>query len=240
MRGSHFATTHWSVVLTAGQDESPEAAQALAALCETYWYPLYAYVRRRGYGAEDARDLTQGFFAALLEKDYVRDADRERGRFRSFLLVALKRFLSKEWAKEHAQKRGGSRKTLSLDVSDGESRYAHEPSHDWTPERVYERRWALTLLDQVMARLRQRYADDGKGELFDRLKVFLTGGSGAPSHRELAAELGMTPGAVKVAVHRLRRRYRELLRAEVAETVADPKDVRDELQLLLAALQGEV
>lgn len=237
--GSRFATTHWSVVLAAGGERSPEAHQALATLCETYWYPLYAYVRRRGYAAEDAQDLTQAFFAALLEKVYLRAADRERGRFRSFLLTALKRFLSKEWDRAHAQKRGGTHGPISLDVQSGETRYSLEPSHDWTPERIYERRWALTLLDQVMARLRQRYVADGKEQLFDLLKAFLTGESGAPPYSQAAAELAMTEGAVKVAVHRLRRRYRELLRSEIAQTVAHPGEVDDELRFLRAAVRGE-
>ena len=237
--GGRFATTRWSVVLAAGGERSTEGRQALATLCETYWYPLYAYVRRRGYAAADAQDLTQAFFATLLEKEYLRAADRERGRFRSFLLTALKRFLVKEWDRAHAQKRGGTHKGISLDVRSGETRYSQEPSHDWTPERIYERRWALTLLDQVMARLRRRYVADGKGDLFDLLKAFLTGESGAPPYSEVAAGLGMTEGAVKVAAHRLRRRYRELLRSEIAQTVAHPDEVDDELRLLRAAVRGE-
>jgi len=237
--GSHFATTHWSIVLAAGRRGSPESRRALATLCEAYWYPLYAYVRRRGHAAADAQDLTQAFFATLLEKEYVRAADRERGRFRSFLLTALKRFLAKEWHHAHAQKRGGSRGPVSLDVRSGEARYSLEPSHEWTPERVYERRWALTLLDQVMTRLRQHYVAEGRDQLFDHLKVLLTGETGAPPYSQIAVELGMTEGAVKVAVHRLRRRYRSLLRLEIAQTVADPREVDDELGLLLAALRGE-
>ncbi|HUT35820.1 MAG TPA: sigma-70 family RNA polymerase sigma factor [Planctomycetota bacterium] len=236
MGGSHFATTHWSLVLAAAQQDSPASREALATLCEAYWYPLYAYARRRGRSADDAQDLTQSFFAALLEKHFLATADRERGRFRSFLLTAFQRFLSKEHDRAMAQKRGGLRRTLSLDAESGERRYLLEPSHDWTPERVYERRWALTLLERVMARLRQHYADAAKPQLFDGLKVFLAGEGGAPAHRDVAAELGMSEGAVKVAVHRLRRRYRELLRAEVAQTIADPSDVDDELGVLLAAL----
>ena len=234
-----FATTHWSVVIAAGEGSSPESETALATLCETYWYPLYAYVRRRGHTAEDAQDLTQAFFAVLLEKEYVRAADRERGRFRSFLLTALKRFLSKERDKARAQKRGGGRITISLDMQSGESRYAQEPSHEWTPERVYERRWALTLLDQTMARLRRRYVDTGKAEVFDGLKAFLSGEGDAPAYGEVAEEMGMTEGAVKVAVHRLRQRYRDALRSEIAQTVADPAEVDDELDHLLEAIRGE-
>ncbi|MBL7223694.1 MAG: sigma-70 family RNA polymerase sigma factor [Candidatus Brocadiae bacterium] len=237
--GSRFATTHWSIVVAARGERTTAARQALATLCEAYWYPLYAYVRRRGYAAADAQDLTQAFFAALLEKQYLRTADRERGRLRSFLLTALKRFVSKQWARAHTLKRGGAHSPVPLDPRSGETRYALEPSHDWTPERLYERRWALTLLEQVMARLRRKYADDGKAELFDHLKAFLTGQSGAPSYRQVACDLDTTEGAVKVAVHRLRRRYRELLRSEIAHTVADPQDAEDELRLLLAALRGE-
>ena len=237
--GGRFDTTHWSVVLAAQGNKTTEARRALATLCETYWYPLYAYVRRRGYAAEDAQDLTQAFFARLLEKGYVQAADPERGRFRSFLLTALKRFLSKEWARAHAQKRGGRHGPVSLSVDSGEARYSLEPAHGWTPEKIYERRWALTLLDQVMAQLRRQHADAGKEPLFDHLKPFLSGGTGAPTHREVAATLGMTEGAVKVAVHRLRRRYRDLLRQEVAQTVADPLEVGDELGILLAAVTGD-
>jgi len=236
--GSRFATTHWSVVLAAGRRDSPESHEALAALCGTYWYPLYAYVRRWGHTPDDARDLTQGFFATLLEKRYLEAAKRERGRFRSFLLTAFKRFCAKERDRANAQKRGGAAKRVSLDFPSGESRYSAEPSHGWTPEAVYERRWALTLLEQVMARLRLSYADAGKARLFDGLKASLAGESGAPPHGQLAAELGMTEGAVKVAVHRLRHRYRQLLRSEVAQTVADPHEVDDELKFLLAALRG--
>ena len=233
-----FATTHWSIVLAAAHDSRPDARAALATLCETYWYPLYAYVRRLGYKAEDAQDLTQGFFAALLEKGYVKAADRERGRFRSFLLTALKRFLSKEYDRAHAQKRGGERKPISLDLESGESRYSLEPSHDVTPEAIYERRWALTVLDRVIVRLRQTCVDAGKTAFFESLKAFLTGEAGAPPYEQVARELGMSEGAVKVAVHRLRRRYRDLLRTEIAQTVADPEAVEDELKYLMAVLQG--
>lgn len=236
--GRSFATTHWSIVLAAAHDSRPDAQAALATLCETYWYPLYAYVRRLGYKAEDAQDLTQGFFAALLEKQYVKAADRERGRFRSFLLTALKRFLSKEYDRAHAQKRGGKARPIALDWEAGESRYALEPSHDVTPEAIYQRRWALTVLDRVIVRLRQAYADAGKETVFDGVKAFLTGETGAPPYEQVACELGMSEGAVKVAVHRLRRRYRDLLRSEIAQTVADPEAVEDELKYLLAVLQG--
>jgi RNA polymerase sigma-70 factor (ECF subfamily) len=232
-----FATTHWSLVLAAAHDSRPNAQAALATLCETYWYPLYVYVRRLGYQAEDARDLVQGFFAALLEKRYVKAADRERGRFRSFLLTALKRFLSKEGERAHARKRGGTARPVSLDFESGEGRYSLEPSHTVTPEAIYERRWALTVLDRAIGRLRQTYIDADKAAFFESLKAFLTGEADAPPYEEVARGLAMAEEAVKVAVHRLRRRYRDLLRSEIAQTVADPQDVEEELKYLLAVLE---
>ncbi|MFV1967115.1 MAG: RNA polymerase sigma factor [Pirellulaceae bacterium] len=210
-RDDRFETTHWSVVLAAAHRSSPDSDEALESLCRTYWYPLYAYVRRRGYSADDAKDLTQEFFARLLEKDYLQAADCERGRFRSFLLTVLKRFLSKERERAEAQKRGGGRKLLSIDFTSGEDRCRLEPSHDWTPEKVYERRWALTLLDQVLNRLGREYAEKQETQLFEHLKVYLTGSSGAPAYAQTAADLSMSESAVKVAVHRMRQRYRELL-----------------------------
>ena len=234
-----FVTTRWSLVLAAGQKGTAEAETALATLCESYWYPVYAFLRRRGLKAADAQDLTQGFFALLLEKDYVRAADRELGRFRTFLLTAVSRYLSKERERNRAQKRGGGNPAFSLDFDAGELRYQNEPADEWTPERLFERRWALTVLDRVLERLGQDYADQGKEELFSHLKVFLTGASGLPSYAELAEPLNLSEGAVKVAVHRLRRRYRELLRQEIAGTVSAPEDVADELNCLLAALRGE-
>src|SRR5262245_8408406 len=232
-----FHTTHWSlVVAAAGQEGEPRAA--LEELCQAYWYPIYAFIRRRGNSAEDARDLTQGFFAALLEKGYLADADRQRGRFRSFLLTAVARFLSKEHDKATAQKRGGERSFSSLNFEDGEARYQREPSHDWTAERIFERRWALTLLDRTLSRLRQEHAAAGKLPWFDVLKVFLTGEPGTPL-RQIAAELSMTEGAVKVAIHRLRQRYREQLRAEIAQTLAAEEDLENELGILLTALRSD-
>ncbi len=233
-----FATTRWSLVLAAGRDDAPEADAALASLCQIYWYPLYAYVRRSGHPVDEARDLTQGFFARLLEKRYLRAADSERGRFRSFLLTAFKRFLAKERHRARAVKRGGGRRMLSLDFEQGESRFRLEPVTDITAETVYERRWALTLLDQVMARLRDDFERAGKREDFDRLKVFLTGEAAAPSYRDVAAATGTTEGAVKVAVHRLRRRFRDAVMAEIAQTVAAPEDVDEELRHLFEAIRS--
>jgi RNA polymerase sigma-70 factor (ECF subfamily) len=239
LEAGRFATTHWSVVLAAGRHASPDSQMALAALCRTYWYPLYAYVRRQGRNAEDARDLTQEFFATLLEKDYLRAADSQRGRFRSFLLTAFKHFLSKERERANAQKRGGGRQSLSIDFQAGEYQYHQEPAHDITPEKIYERRWAVTLLQEVLQRLQDEFAGAGKQSLFERLKDFLTGEKATTTYRQIADELGTTEGALKVAVHRLRQRYRELLRAEIAQTVTGPEEVEDELRQLFAAVRSQ-
>ncbi len=234
-----FTTTHWSVVLAAGQRASPNSRRALATLCERYWFPLYAYVRRSGFSSHDAEEMTQEFLAQLIEKDYLRDVDRQRGKFRSFLLAALKHFLSKQRDRARAKKRGGGRCAFSLDFRDAESRYKLEPADDLTPERLYERRWALTLLDQVVQRLQQEFSDAGKSAVFERLKGALTGGRDSPSYRQIAEDLAMTEGSVKAAVHRLRRRYRELLKSEIAQTVEDPAEVDDELNDLFAAVRAE-
>jgi len=232
-----FHTTHWSRIAAATGNEGETSQAALADLCQAYWYPLYAFLRRRGRTAEDARDLTQGFFAALLEKGYLADADPDRGRFRSFLLTAISRFASKEHDKAAAQKRGGGRAILSIDFADGERRYRNEPADNWTPERIFERRWALTLLDRTLAQLRQEHEASGKLAQFELLKIFLTGESGVPPLRVVAEQLGITEGAVKVAVHRLRQKYRDLLRTEIAQTIAAQEDVDDELARLVAALR---
>ncbi len=235
---ANFATTRWSLVVAAAKSPSPQARAALEELCGSYWYAVYAFVRRRGAQVDDARDLTQEFFARLLEKDYLEAADRERGRFRTFLLTAVSHFLSNERARENAQKRGGDATTLSLDFERGEQRYLQEPADHWTAEKIFDRRWALTLLDQAVALLKQDYAESGKGALFGELKVFLTGDSGAPAYEASAAKLEMSPGAVKVAVHRLRQKYRESLRQLIAQTVAAEDDIESELHVLLAALRG--
>jgi len=226
-------------MVVAAADQGGEAAQvALADLCQAYWYPLYAFLRRRGHSAEDAADLTQGFFAVLLEKGYLADADPERGRFRSFLLTAIGRFASKEHDRAAAQKRGGGRLILSLDFGEGEKRYQREPADNWTPERIFERRWALTLLDRTLARLRQDHEAAGKLPLFEALKGFLTAEAAPGPLRQVAEQLGMTEGAGKVAVHRLRQKYRDLLRAEIAQTLGAAEDVEDELAVLLDALRS--
>jgi DNA-directed RNA polymerase specialized sigma24 family protein len=235
MGNSHFATTHWSLVLAARDRAEPGAGDALASLCALYWYPLYAYVRRRGHGADDAHDLTQEFFARLLAKDFLAGVDRTKGKFRAFLLAAVNHFLANERDRTRAKKRGGGRPVLSLDAADAEGRYRAEPAGGLTPEQLFERRWALALLGEVMARLRADYEAKGKGRLFDRLRGFLVGEKGA-GYRGAVDELGLSEGAVKVAVHRLRRRYRELLREEIGRTVATPDEIEEEIRELFAAL----
>lgn len=235
-----FATTRWSVVAAAGGAASPVARAALTTLCETYWSPVYGFIRRRGHNADEAADLTQEFFATLIEKDYLQAADSERGRFRSFLLTAVKRFLSKQRERDGALKRGGGQRPISLDFVAGETHYRLEPADDWTPERIFERRWALTVLERVVERLGEEYAARGKAPLFERLKACLTGAADAPALAQVASELQMSEGAVKVAAHRLRSRYREVLKAQIADTVSDPADVDDELRHLLIAVRGGV
>jgi len=231
-----FVTTHWSVVLTAGRNDTPRARVALERLCQTYWYPLYAYVRRRGQSPEDAKDLTQEFFARLLEHNWVGRADQQKGRFRSFLLSAMNCFLADEWDKARAQKRGGGLAPLPLQFDTAETRYSHEPADRVTPEHSYERRWALTLLDTVLRRLRSEYDQEGRQELFAMLHPCLVGERTAQPYAELAVKLGVSEGAVKTAVHRLRQRYRELLRDEIAQTVAESAEVDEELKHLFVVL----
>jgi RNA polymerase sigma-70 factor (ECF subfamily) len=232
-----FATTRWSLVAVAGQADSPEAREALAFLCQTYWLPLYAFARRSLPNAHDAQDLTQAFFVQLLEKDYLRAADPKRGKFRSFLLIAFRHFLSKQRAHDHAQKRGGGRPVLSLDFEGAERGYLQEPVDPATPEALYERRWALAVLGQALARLRQEWADAGKEQIFEALKGTLAGEGLDVPYAEVAARFGLSESAVKVTVHRLRRRYRELLRAEIAQTVGSDEEVEEELRDLFRAVQ---
>lgn len=217
---------------------SPDFEASLASLCRAYWYPLYALVRRLGHGPHDAQDLTQEFFARLLAKDWLKAAARDKGRFRTFLSVAMKRFLANEWDRECAKKRGGRRMPISLDAARAEERYGLEPADAMSADRVYERRWALTLLEQAVSRLRGEYEAQGKGREFDELKDALIAERGAIRYVEKAAALGMSEGAVRVAVHRLRRRYREVFRGEVAETVLDPREIDEELRHIAAVLSG--
>ncbi len=231
-----FVTTHWSVVLSARQKGSPQSLAALETLCRTYWYPLYAYVRRQGQSPPDAQDLTQEFFARLLQKDYLKAAAREKGRFRTFLIVALKRFLANEWDRVRAQKRGGGQPLVSLDTELAEQRYRIEPSEGATAERLFERRWALTLLDHTMKRLREESAAVGRARDFDRLKACLTAERGEISYAEIAAALGTSEGAARVAVHRLRKRFREVFRAEIAHTVSSPQEIEEEVRYLISVL----
>lgn len=234
---ARFAPTRWTLVLTVGSPEAPEAAKALAELCQLYWYPLYAYVRRRGSSPADAQDLTQEFFARLLEKRKLAGLTREKGKFRSFLLTALNHFLTDQWKQAKARKRGAGQ-VISLDAMAAESRYGLEPADTWTPEKLFARQWALTVLNVVFAALQTEYEAAGKGALFGELNFSLAGDRGGVPYAELAGRLGMSVGAVKVAVHRLRRRYREVLRAQVAQTVAGPEEVEEELRDLMRALAG--
>ncbi len=233
-----FATTHWSVVAAVGQGSPQEARDALAQLCGDYWYPLYAYLRRRGHQPAEAQDLTQGFLAELLEKDSLQAADQTRGRFRSFLLASLNHYLAHQWRHAQAEKRGGASLTICLDLAEGERRYHCEPADPLTPEKIFERRWAMTLLGKAVESLRAEYEQGGKLYLFEALKIYLGGRDSSVPYREIAQQLGTTEGAVKVAVHRLRQRCRECLRREIAQTVASPEDIDEELRHLFRAVQG--
>jgi RNA polymerase sigma factor (sigma-70 family) len=232
-----FTTTRWSLVLAAAGAEDARGREALAKLCQVYWYPLYAFVRRQGHGPHDAQDLTQEFFMRLLEKGYLGDVDRSKGKFRSFLLVALRHFLCKEWARAKTLKRGGGHALVSWDALAAEDRYRREPQDNATPERLFGRRWALTLLDRVLTRLSEEYETTGKRATFEQLQGCLTGNSDLLPYAELAAKLGVSEGAVKVSVHRLRQRYRRVLRDEIAQTVADPAEIDDEIRQLFSSLE---
>jgi RNA polymerase sigma factor (sigma-70 family) len=229
-----FPTTRWTLVVAAGDPDGEAARSALASLCENYWYPLYAYLRRRGYSSDEAQDLTQEFFVRVLEGRYLDRAQPEKGRFRAFMLTSLKFFVADEGDRARAQKRGGGM-VLPLEFSSGEERYQREPSDDETPERIFERRWALSVLERVIERLRVEFVQGGRSAHFDRLKVFLLGQPDVP-YAVLARELNTSEGALKVAIHRLRRRYRELFRREIADTVSDPAEVESELRHLAATL----
>jgi RNA polymerase sigma-70 factor (ECF subfamily) len=224
-------------VIRAGHGDVGEADPALNELCQVYWYPLYAFARRQGYGANEAEDLTQGFFARLLERNFVARAEPDKGRFRSFLLTVFKRFLADEWNREHAQKRGGFQPVVALDAGLAESRFGGEPSQGEPPDVLYERQWALTLLEQVMGRLRQEYIESGRAGLFERLEACLARDETALPYADIARELGLSEAAVKMAMQRLRARYRAILREEIAKTVASPHEVEAELRDLFAIFQ---
>jgi DNA-directed RNA polymerase specialized sigma24 family protein len=238
-RGQVLATTNWSIVLRAGRRTSATSDAALTSLYRTYWYPLYAYCRRWGHSTDQAQDDVQDFFAYLMEKKTLAAADPERGRFRTFLLTVFQRFLGKHDERSRTRKRGSGRKALSLDVSSGEERYRREPSHELTPEKLYERRWALLMLESVLGRLEKEYAVKGKADLYRALCPCLSGDAAAPAVREIAVARGQSVGAVKVAIHRLRSRYRQLLRDEIAQTVDSPEEFDDEIKQLLSALRPD-
>jgi len=233
--GDIFATTHWTVVLAAGQARSPQAASALEELCRTYWFPLYAYARRRGHTKEDAEDLTQAFFARLLERNSFAGLDAEKGKFRAFLLASLKHFLANERDKATTQKRGGGAPPLSLDWQTADTQFQVAATNEPSPDKSFDREWALALLAKVIVRLQTECANEGKARLFEQLKQFLTAGTAEPAQREIARALGMEEGAVRVAIHRLRKRYRQLLRDEIAHTLADPAMVDEEMRALFGA-----
>jgi RNA polymerase sigma-70 factor (ECF subfamily) len=232
-----FETTQWSVVLAAGGDDSSASREALATLCRIYWYPLYAYVRRQGRSADDARDLTQAYFTSLIERRDFDDLREERGRFRAFLLASLNHFLANDGVRRRALKRGGGVATLPLAFDDAEGRYRYEPVEPATPEMIFERRWALTVIDQVLAELRRESLEAGRADEFDRLKACLLGATPPGGYRAVAEELATTEGAVKVAAHRLRRRFQAALRRHIAETVLDPAEIDDEIRYLIRALE---
>ena len=234
--GSRFATTSWSLVLAAREASTVASREALETLCRTYWYPLYAYVRHLGHDSEDARDLTQAYFARLLEKDYLDDYDPERGRFRVFLKASVRNFLSKEREKDRSWKRGGRAGIVSLGADQVEGRYRIEPVDRLTPEQLYERRWALTVLEQALSRLRQERIEAGRELEFSKLEGFLTGQGVQAPYKEIAAELGTTEDAVKTALHRLRRQFGDVLRDVIGATVARRDEVDDELKHLLGVV----
>jgi len=231
-----FKTTHWTVVLDARDGDSTLANAALAKLCHCYWQPVYAYARKLGRSPEDAKDLTQEFFAKLLQKDYLKSVQPAKGKFRSFLLMVLKRFLANEWDRANRLKRGGGQQLISLEDVDSENRYLAAPEGELSPDKAFERRWATTLLEQVLARLADELNASGKAKLFEELKIFLSGDEGQMSYAAIAQRVAMSEGTLRVTVHRLRQRYRELLRLEIANTVGAPEEVDDEIRYLFASL----
>jgi RNA polymerase sigma-70 factor (ECF subfamily) len=233
-----FATTHWSVVLAAGESSSDGGQTALETLCGAYWYPIYVYVRRKGHGPESAQDLTQEFFAQLISKEHLKLADRNKGKFRTFLLAMLDHFLAREWSRAHRQKRGGQFAFISLDQQSPEERYRIEPQDNETPERNFDRQWALTVLERTMSTLEQECSSSGKADLFQEAKPLLTARPETGTYVEISKRLAISEGAIRVAVHRLRQRYGELLSSEIAQTVERPADVQQEIRYLLGVLSS--
>jgi RNA polymerase sigma factor (sigma-70 family) len=231
-----FPTTHWSLIRSSADDNGAQAEAALAELCRTYWYPIYSFIRARSASADQAQDLAQEFFVHLLTRRVFASAQPEGGRFRSFLVTSLKNFLSDQTDRRNAQKRGGGTFTMSIDIIGAEERFAHEPVHGETPERIFDRQWALAVVSQTYSQLRDALEREGRGRLFKYLQSFLPGGSDPPATAALSQELGMTENATKVAIHRLRRRYRDLLRANVTHTLSNPAEVDDEIRFLLSSL----
>ena len=236
--GPQFAATSWTNVMAARQSGSPEGAAALEKLCRAYWYPLYAYLRRKGHDPHQAQDLNQEFFYRLLKENFLGAVDRKRGRFRSFLLAALNHFLSNQRDFERAAKRGGGQPILSLDETDAEDRFLLEPASDLSPEKIFERNWFLALFDQALARLREEQAAAGRLGLFDALKQFVVDDAAAGDYQAAAERVRMSPNAVAVTIHRWRERYRKLVHEEVVRTVADPDEIEDELHRFFAVLEG--
>jgi len=233
---SPFVTTRWSVILEAQRNDAADSAAALELLCRTYWPPLYSYARRRGHSPHDAEDLTQGFFARLLEKGYLHAADRAKGRFRQFVLMAFKRFLTNQWDRDQRLKRGGDTIIVPLDTDLAERLYRDDAAYSISPDAAFERRWALSLLDRAATRLRTEFETAGKTDEFRFLKPFLTADRNAISYSQIARALGTNEGAARVSVHRMRKRFRQIFREEIAATVANPSDVDEEVRHLIAAL----
>lgn len=237
-QGDIFATTRWTVVLAAGERHTAQADAALEQLCRAYWVPLYVFVRRRGYAKEDAEDLTQAFFARLLKRNDLQGVSAERGRFRAFLLAALKNFLANEWDKSQRRKRGGQFEHFSLDWSTAETQFQLTAASADNPDRAFDREWALALLETVIERMAAEWASEGRAALFDQLKIFLTTDKGTRSYAETAQALGMEEGTVRVAAHRLRKSYRQVLRSEIAQTLADPAQVEEEMRTLFESFRS--